>query len=108
MQYGVNVLREEWQENMKPTLQENFHRIVVKIIVCDWGRREWLTNKSIILLTQMVKNLPIVQETQVQFLRGEDLLEKWMAIHSIILVWKISWTEEDGGLQSMGSQRLSN
>ena len=46
----------------------------------------------------MVKNLPIVQETQVQSLRGEDPLEKWMATHSTILAWRVTWTEEDGGL----------
>ena len=44
------------------------------------------------------------QETQVQFLGREDPLEKEMATHSRILAWKISWTEEPGGLQSMGSQ----
>ena len=45
-----------------------------------------------------------MQETQVQFLCQEDPLEKEMAIHSSILAWKIQWTEEPGGLQSMGSQ----
>ena len=45
-------------------------------------------------------------ETQVQFLGGEDLLEKEMATHSSILAWKIPWTEEPGRLQSMGSQRV--
>ena len=56
----------------------------------------------------MVKCLPTVWETQVQFLGREDLLEKWMATHSSILAWKISWTEEPGRLQSMGSQRVWN
>ena len=51
----------------------------------------------------MVKNLPAVQETQVRSLGREDALEKKMAIHSSILAWKIPWTEEPGGLQSMGS-----
>ena len=50
----------------------------------------------------MVKNLPAVQETQVQSLGREDPLEKEMATHSRILAWKIPWTEEPGGLQSMG------
>ena len=57
-------------------------------------------------LAQSVKNLPAVQETQVQSLGWEDPLEKEMATHSSILAWKISWTEEPGGLQSMGSQRV--
>ena len=45
-----------------------------------------------------------MQETQVQFLGQENPLEKEMAIHSSILAWKIPWTEEPGGLQSMGLQ----
>ena len=53
----------------------------------------------------VVKNLPAVQETWVWSLGWEDLLEKEMAIHSSILAWRIPWTEEPGGLQSMGSQR---
>ena len=52
----------------------------------------------------MVKNLPAVQETQVRSLDQEDLLEQEMATHSRILAWRILWTEEPGGLQSMGSQ----
>ena len=52
----------------------------------------------------MVKNLPAKQETWVQSLCQEDPLEKEMATHSCILAWKIPWTEEPGGLQSIGSQ----
>ena len=51
-----------------------------------------------------VKNLPTKQETRIQSLGQEDPLEKEMATHSSILVWKILWTEEPGGLQFMGSQ----
>ena len=51
----------------------------------------------------MVKNLPAVQETQVQSLGREDLLDKGMATHPGILAWRIPCTEESGGLQSMGS-----
>ena len=51
----------------------------------------------------MVENLPVVQETQVGSLGKEDLLEKGMATHSSILAWRIPWTEEPGGLQSMRS-----
>ena len=50
--------------------------------------------------------LPAMWETWVQFLGREDLLEKEMATHSSILAWRIPWTEEPGGLQSMGSQRV--
>ena len=54
----------------------------------------------------VVKNLPAMQETQVQSLGQEDPLEKAMATHSSILAWEVPWTEEPGGLQSMGSQRV--
>ena len=50
------------------------------------------------LVTQMVKNLPAMQETRVRVLGGEDPLEKGMASHSNILAWRIPWTEEAGGL----------
>ena len=58
-------------------------------------------------MTQRVKNLPAMQkirETQVQSLGQEDPLEKQMANHSSVLAWEIPWTDEPGGLQSMGSQ----
>ena len=54
----------------------------------------------------MVKNLPVMQEMQVRALVLEDSLEKKMANHSSILTWEILWTEESGGLQSMGSKRV--
>ena len=56
----------------------------------------------------MVKSLPVVQETQVQTLGEEDLLEKEMATHSSILAWRIPWMEEHGRLQSTGSQRVGH
>ena len=52
----------------------------------------------------MVKNLPAMKETWVRSLGWEDPLEKGMATYSSILAWRISWTEEPGGLQSRGSQ----
>ena len=57
-------------------------------------------------VAQTVKDLPAMQETQVQFLGEEDPLENGMATHSSTLAWRISWTEEHGGLQFMGSQRV--
>ena len=57
-------------------------------------------------LAQMVKNLPAMWETGVQSLGWEDSLEKEMATHFSILAWEITWTEEPGGLQSMGSKEL--
>ena len=58
------------------------------------------------LVAQTVKRLPTMQETRVQSLSREDSLEKAMAPHSSTLAWKIPWTEEPGGLQSIGSQRV--
>ena len=60
------------------------------------------------LLAQMVKRLPTMQETRVQSLGWEALLEKELAIHSSPLAWKIPWTEEPGRLQSMGLQRVGH
>ena len=60
------------------------------------------------LVAQLVKNLPAMQETRVPSLGREDPLEKEMATHSSILAWKISWTEEPGGLQSMVLQRVGH
>ena len=59
-------------------------------------------------MAQTVKRLPTTWEAWVQTLGQEDLLEKEMATHSSILAWKIPWTEEPGGLQSMGSKRVSD
>ena len=57
---------------------------------------------------RIVKNLPAIQETQARSLGWEDPLEKRMATHSSILAWRIAWTEEPGGLQPMGSQRVGH
>ena len=56
----------------------------------------------------MVKTLPAMQETQIQSLDWEDPLEKRMATHSSIIAWRIPWTGEPGGLQSMASQRVGH
>ena len=58
------------------------------------------------LVAQTIKNLPAMEETWVWSLGQEDLLEKEMATHSSMLAWRIPWTEEPRGLQSMGSQRV--
>ena len=59
------------------------------------------------LVTQTIKNLPAIWETQVLSFSWEDPLEEGMAIHSSILAWRIPWTEP-GRLQSMGSQRIGH
>ena len=70
------------------------------------GDRNGTISTRLPLVAQMVKNLPAIQETRVQSLGQEDLLEKGRATHSSILAWRIPWTEETGRLQSMGSQRV--
>ena len=60
------------------------------------------------LVAQLVKNLSVLQEIQVRPLGQEDPLEKEMATHASILVWRIPWTEEPGRLRSTGSQRVGH
>ena len=80
----------------------------------EWGEKPSLFHINSIatnsigqcFLVQMVKNLPATQEIQVQSLGWEGPLEKEMAINSSILAWRILWTEEPGGLQSKGLQRV--
>ena len=62
----------------------------------------------VFVVAQMVKNLAAMQETQVPSLGQEDSLEKKMATYSSTPVWRIPWTEEPGGLQCMGSQRVGH
>ena len=64
--------------------------------------------KGASLVAQRLKCLPAMQETLVQSLSWEDPLEKEMATHSSILAWRIPWTEEPGGLESTGSQRVGH
>ena len=64
-------------------------------------------SRKVSMVAQMVKNLPAMQETRVRSLSREDPLEKEMALHSSTLAWKIPWMEEPGGLQSMGSPRVT-
>ena len=59
-------------------------------------------------MAQTVKNLPAMWETQIRSLGWEDPLEKGMATHSSILAWRIPWTEDPSGLQSMGLQRVGH
>ena len=68
------------------------------------GLREWVAS----LVSQMVKHLPAMRETQVRFLGWVDPVEREMAIHSSTLAWKIPWTEKADRLQSMGSQRVGH
>ena len=60
------------------------------------------------LMAHTIKNLPVGQETWVRSLAGEDPLENGMATHTGILAWRLPWTEEPGGLWSMGLQRVGH
>ena len=74
-------------------------------------KKEWIYVYMGSQVALVVKHLPAMQETQemqFQSLSWEDPLEEGMATHSSILAWRISWTEEPGGLQSMGSQRVGH
>ena len=62
----------------------------------------YYTNERASLVAQMVQNPPAMQETWVWSLGGEDPLKKETEIHSSVLAWETPWTEEPGGLQSMG------
>ena len=77
---------------------------IVEFLKIIWQVVFWSMRTSPV--AQTVKNLPAVQETLVQSLGWEDPLEEGRTTHSSILAWKIPWTEEPGGLQSMGSQRV--
>ena len=77
------------------------------VLVLKW---KGLPLKWVSLVALMAKNPSAMQETRVRFLGQEDPLEKekGMATHSSILAWRIPWTEEPGGLQSMGLQRAGH
>ena len=80
--------------NLEPGLET--HYIIIILLSLCYG------------LVQLVKNLPAMQEIQVQSLSGEDPLEKEMTTPCSILPWEIPWTEEPGGVQSLGLQRVTH
>ena len=79
------------------------------ITLCIWDpKRKKKKKKSDLWMTVKVKSLPVMRETWVQSLAWEDLLREEMAAHSSILAWRIPWTQEPGGLQSTGLQRIGH
>ena len=84
------------------------HSTAVNVEVRVSFQTVFFSGYIISLVAQMVKSLSAVRETWVLCLGWEDPLEKGMATHSSILAWRIPWTEESGGLQSMGSQRVGH
>ena len=102
MHHLANVL--QWKYNEAQDLLEvNSSSILDSVLtgLCHVLRLQWAS-----LEAQRLKCLPAMRETWVWSLGRKDSLEKEMATHSIILAWRIPWTEESGGLQSMGSQRV--
>ena len=100
--------------NCIPTTQ-GYKSLVSVVSFLALGKMQWkfwnkdlevLQLKHHSLMAQMVKNLPAMRETRFQSLGREDLLEKEMATQFSILAWRIPWTEEPGGLQSVGSERV--
>ena len=81
-------------------LQENLGHLVVRLAYTHFILAS--------LVAQVVNNLPAMWETQVQSLGQGDPLEKGMATHSSMLAWRIPWTKESGGLQSMGPHRVGH
>ena len=92
-----NMINKENMFNLTAQYRERYNSI--SYIVFPWRLQDFL-------VTQTVKSSPAVKEMQVRPLGGEDPLEKEMATHSSILAWRIPWTGETGGLQSMGSERI--
>ena len=83
-----------------------FKRPATIFHLCILGNNPLFSTKLASLVAQTVKNFPAMQENWVKVLGREDPLEEEMATHSSILAWRIPWTEEPGGLQSMGSPRV--
>ena len=116
---GKPVMDTQWVRN-KPLLCFTLRFGQLFLLGASWTYPDWYRRISqhlwsqfedqllVSLVAQMVKNLPAMHETWVQSLAWEDPLEKGMATHSSILPWRIPWTEEPGGLQSMGSQRVGH
>ena len=83
-------------------------KVEVELLLRGWSFNPDIASLGASLVAQMVKNLPIMQQAQVQSLGWEDPLEKGLATHSSILAWRIPWTEEPGRIQSLGSQRVGH
>ena len=80
----------------------------VRNLICCLSNAVYFTSPWQPLVAQTVKNQPAMQETWVRSLGWEDPLEESMATHSSVLAWRIPWTEEPEGLQSIGSQRVEH
>ena len=88
----------------KISLRSLIQLLILPLLLCTYSPCQYWSS----LVAQMVKNLPAVHETWVRSLGQEDPLEKGMTTHSSIRAWRIPGTEEPGGLQSMGLQRVGH
>ena len=100
----LNMIQQYFDYIVKMRLKQNLSQIYTTLFTKTVIFLNHVQLLAASLVAQMVKNLSAMQETQVWSLDQEDLPEKGMATHSSILAWRIPWTEESGGLQSMGSQ----
>ena len=87
---------------IKTVVTKVCRKLILDKCIISWLQR--IRNIRALLVAHTIKNLPVMHETQVLSLSGEDFLEKEMATHSSTLAWRIPWTEEIARLQSMGSQ----
>ena len=98
-----------WAKEAKRDINSSIH---TGKVILFWGKEQNKTKPGTVVASgncdSDVKCLPTMQETQVWSLGWDDPLEKEMATHSSILAWRIPWTEEPGGLQSMGLQRVGH
>ena len=105
----VEIKRQMWKGNELASSM-SFLILVESLMFAGTCRHDRIScnyqRGQVFPVAQMVKNLPAMQKTWVRSLGREDPLEKGMAIHSSILAWRTPWTEELGGLQSMGLQRV--
>ena len=99
--WRMSMNREDWQAIVHGVAKSQTR-------LGDQVQHSTRTMRGASLVAQMLKNLPAMQETQVLSLGREDPLEKGISTHSSVLAWKIPWTEEPGGLQSIGLQRVSH
>ena len=117
--YGIKIFKEQMESvnlcvaffETIPKVHFSLFVLMNRIVFINTGHKMFLNlhlSNFSSLVAQMVKHLPAMRETRVQFLSREDPLEKEMAIHSSTLAWKIAWTEEPDKPQSMGSQRVGH
>ena len=100
----MESMRQKWYEDVLGKASKTTEDLNLSLKYLDY----LVLSMRPTLVAQRLKHLPPMQETRVRSLGQEDPLEREMATHSSILAWRIPWTEEPGGLQSTGSQRVGH